>query len=363
MRILALTKYGPLAASTRQRVLQYRPYLEAHGATLDVVPLLDDARLTWLGSGRQGRGVGLTSLVRSYWRRLCALRRARDYDLLWIQYELFPYLPGLFERLATRTRIPYVVDFDDAIFHLYDRHPRGLVRGLLGRKLEPLLRRAAACMCGNDYLLDYARQFCRAGILVPTVLDADHYVPASAPVPPSVPRVGWIGTPTNWRNVAPLLPAILPIIRRHGAVLRAIGAGAWARPEPGLEVVEWSEADELAELQAMSVGIMPLQDLPFQRGKCGYKLIQYMACAVPVVASPVGVNRDIVNAQDSGLLAETPEEWVAALDRLLSDPALRAAMGMAGRRTVEAQFSLAVQEPRLLGALTEAAGRRAPAAA
>lgn len=362
MRILALTKYGPLAASTRQRFLQYRPYLEANGVTLDVEPLLGEGRLAQMGGGTDARGEGLFGLARLYRNRFANLRRARDYDLLWVQYELFPYLPGLFERLAGMARVPVVVDYDDAIFHNYDRHRRPLARALLGRKLEPLLKRAAACICGNAYLLDYAQRFCPGSVLIPTVLDTDHYAPPSMP-PPAL-RVGWIGTPTNWQNVEPLLPAMLPAIQRHGAVLRAIGAGAAARPAPGLELADWREAEELAELQAMSVGIMPLLDEPFQRGKCGYKLIQYMACGVPVVASPVGVNAEIVGDRSSGLLADSADQWVAALDRLLSDPALRVTMGAAGRATAVEKFSLAAHQPRLLRTLMDAAqGRPASAAA
>jgi len=362
MRILALTKYGPLAASTRQRFLQYKPFLAAHGVTLDIEPLLGDDRLAQVDGRAGGRRKNLLGLAGLYRKRLAALRRARDYDLLWVQYELFPYLPGLFERLAGRARVPVVVDYDDAIFHLYDRHRRGPVRALLGRKLEPLLRRAAACICGNDYLLDYARRFCPASVLIPTVVDTDSYRPAEAP--PAVPRVGWIGTPTNWQNVMPLLPAILPEIERHGGELRAIGAGAGAQPAPGLVLADWREPEEMAELQAMSVGIMPLLDAPFQRGKCGYKLIQYMACGVPVIASPVGVNASIVNDRGAGLIAESPAEWVAALDRLLSDEGLRADMGAAGRATVEEKFSLAAHQPRLLRTLLDAAqGRPAGEAA
>lgn len=362
MRVLALTKYGPLAASTRQRFLQYRPYLEVNGVTLDVEPLLGDGRLARIGGETKARGEGPIGLARLYRNRFAKLRRARDYDLLWVQYELFPYLPGLFERLAGLARVPVVVDYDDAIFHTYDRHRRPIARALLGRKLEPLLKRAAACICGNDYLLDYARRFCPESVLIPTVLDTDHYVPP--PSPPPRPRVGWIGSPTNWQNVEPLLPALISAIARHGAALRAIGAGAGARPAPGLELVDWREEDELAELQAMSIGIMPLLDEPFQRGKCGYKLIQYMACGVPVIASPVGVNAQIVGDRGSGLLAESADQWVAALDRLLSDPALRATMGAAGRATAVEKFSLAAHQPRLLRTLLDAArGRPAPAAA
>lgn len=356
MRVLALTKYGPLAASTRQRFLQYRPFLEAHGMTLEVEPLLGDDALAAINGPPGSRRKRPGGLAARYGRRLAMLRRARDHDLLWVQYELFPYLPGLFDRLAVPAGTPVVLDFDDAIFHIYDQHRRGLVRRLLGRKLEPLIARAAACICGNAYLRAYAGRFCPETVEIPTVVDTDLYCPPTSPVRDGPLVVGWLGSPTTWLNVEPLLPTILPLLRAHNAVLHVIGAGAAAQEEPGLRTFDWAEARELADLQAMDIGIMPLLDRPFQRGKCGYKLIQYMACGIPAIASPVGVNSEIV-AAGGGLLASTPEEWRDALARLLGDAALRRRLGAAGREAAVARYSLASQAPRVLAVLRTAVER------
>lgn len=354
LRILALTRYDVKAASTRQRFAQYFPYLLEHGVEVTLAPLLPDNYLDALNEGRKPpRGV----IRKAYLGRLRTLRAAGAHDLLWVQYELLPYWPGFAEGWAATTPRPIVCDYDDAIFHSYDAHRRPLVRRLLGRKLEPLLSRAAAAMCGNSYLQAYAQRFCPNSVIVPTVLDTEAYRPASQPRSgEGSPVVGWLGSPTTWVNVEPLLPAILPVLKARGARLRAIGAGPRARGIEGVDAVEWSEASEVPELQAMDIGIMPLIDQPFQRGKCGYKLIQYMACGLPTIGSPVGVNSEIVADGSSGFLAAGPEEWAARLDTLLADPGLRARMGAEGRRIAAERYSLAAQQPRLLSILRAAAG-------
>lgn len=360
MRVLALTKYGPMAASTRQRFLLYRPYLAEHGIDIDVAPLIGDD-----DAARSGvRGVGLGGLARGYAARAAVLMQARRYDLLWVQYDLFPFLPGLFERWGTRSGTPIVVDFDDAIFHLYDRHPKPRARRLLGDKFRPLLTAAAACVCGNAYLRDYAARFCRHSVIVPTVVDTDVYVPAREVPPAALPTIGWLGSRTTWQNVEPILPTVLAKVHAGRAGFRVVGAGPPAEGRDGIDAAEWSEASEVAELQAMDIGIMPLIDAPFQRGKCGYKLIQYMACGVATIASPVGVNSDIVVDGATGLLASGEGEWSAALDRLLDEPGLRVQMGQRGRDIAVDRFSLAAHRPRLLRLLTAAAqGDRATLAA
>lgn len=347
MRILALTKYTALAASTRQRFAQYVPFLQAHGITVEIVPLLSDSHFEALNLGKQR---GLEAPV-GYLKRLAALLTRHDYDLLWVQYELFPYLPGWTERLAAWPGKPVVCDYDDAIFHMYDGHPNAAVRRVLGRKLEPLLSRAAAVVCGNRYLQNYAERFCPNTIVVPTVVDTNVYVPADQGQA-TAPLVGWIGSPTTWVNVEPLVPAIIDALSPFGARFRAVGAGSAATARPGLELAVWSEATEIGEFQRLDIGIMPLLDRPFQNGKCGYKLIQYMACGVPVIASPVGVNSEIVSHGENGFLASTAEEWVDAVQHLLSDADLRQRMGEAGRRRVEQRYSLKIQQPRLLDVFT-----------
>ena len=168
MRIAAFMKYGDLAASTRQRLEQYAPFLNAHGIEIDYFPLLDNAHLRNIANGSR---TGIGSIVQSYARRLGQLLRARKFDLLWVHYELFPYLPGFLERLAFLPRRPVIYDYDDAIFHMYDQAPNPLVRALLGEKLKPLLEGAAACLCGNEYLLRYADRYSDRLTILPTVVD------------------------------------------------------------------------------------------------------------------------------------------------------------------------------------------------
>jgi glycosyltransferase involved in cell wall biosynthesis len=354
MHVLALTKYDVQAASTRQRFAQYVPYLAAHGVEVELSPLLSNNYLNALNAGHRA---ARSAICQGYLRRLQMLLTRRDYDLLWVQYELFPYLPGLAERLSGWTGKPIICDYDDAIFHGYDNHRRSLVRRLLGNKLEPLLTRASAVICGNSYLKSYAEGYCPNSVIVPTVVDTSVYLPRSARAEPDRPLVvGWLGSPTTWQNVEPLLPAIMPAIRTRGATLRVIGAGSRLSAVDGIEPVDWSEASEVSELQGMDVGIMPLLDGPFERGKCGYKLIQYMACGVPVVASPVGVNAKIVVENGNGFLASDPSAWAAALERLLDDAALRRRMGFEGRCIAVERYSLAVHQPRVLDILRSATG-------
>jgi glycosyltransferase involved in cell wall biosynthesis len=352
MRILALMKYGPGAAGTRQRMVLYEPYLAAHGIEVERRTLLDDDYIAGLQSGRRP---DIGAIAASYARRFCDLLRARDYDLIWVYYEGFPWLPSFVETLPGRLGKPLVFDFDDAVFHRYDAHRSGAVRALLGRKFEPLLSRVDACSCGNAYLRDYARHFCANAVIIPTVVDTDRYRPRSQPRGDSEPLVvGWIGSPSNWPHVEALLPVISPTLARHGARLRIVGAGREARGVAGIDWVEWTETGEIAEVQAMDIGIMPTPDEPFARGKCGFKLVQYMACGLPVVASPVGVNTEIVASDVNGFLADGPDQWVAHLDRLLGDAALRRRLGAAGRERVVERYSLAAQAPRVLALIRAA---------
>jgi glycosyltransferase involved in cell wall biosynthesis len=284
------------------------------------------------------------------------LLRARRYDVVWIHKELFPYTPGWFEAMIGQAGVPIVYDFDDAIFHNYDLNRRGLVRRLLGRRFEPLLRRAAAASCGNAYLRDYAARFCPNSLVIPTVIDTDDYRPRPA-VDDGPPVIGWIGSFSTWKYVQPLVPMLEKLVAEGRARVRIVGAGVVAAEYPAFEMVDWSEATEIAEVQRMHIGIMPLTDDPWSRGKCGYKLIQYMACGLPVVASPVGVNADLAQPGVNGMLADTVDEWRDAIVRLLDDAALRAAYGAAGRDRVERDYSLKAHAPRFIALLHSAVER------
>ncbi len=252
---------------------------------------------------------------------------------------------------------PILFDYDDAIFHMYDDNAPPSVRLLLDDKLGALLRRCAGCCCGNDYLAAYARRFCANTIVLPTVVDTDRYRPA--PRSPGPLTIGWIGSPSTWGQVRPVLPIIEQLCKDGEVAFRAVGAGKAAEQDrfAGFTSVDWDEVSEVAEIQRMDIGIMPLLDNPFERGKSGYKLVQYMACGLPVVASPVGVNSEIVT-DDCGILADGADQWARALRRLLGDPALRGRLGQAGHERVEALYSLRSQAPRLIGMLRGVAGEQ-----
>lgn len=354
MKILALVKYGERAASTRQRLLQFKTYLGDRGIDFTYSPLLGDDYVRTLATSEKFSWLRIAG---SYLRRAWMLISFRNYDVLWIHYELFPYLGGFAERLAFVAGKPVVYDFDDATFHQYNHHTSPLVRHLLARKLEPLLRQVSACSCGNAYLKAYAVQYCSRSTIIPTVVDTTVFVPKLHSQPSSGKVViGWIGSPTTWTYVVSLVPVLRQLVDEMDVVIRIVGAGANAAGIAEFEFVEWSEETEVSELQKMDIGIMPLPDEPWARGKCGYKLIQYMACGLPVVASPVGVNTEIVIHGENGFLATNDEEWRDSLVRLSTDPELCRAMGAAGRAKIEAEFSLKVHAPRLVELLNLVSG-------
>lgn len=358
LRVLVLPRYGPMGASSRLRMYQYLPLLEAHGMQCTMAPLFDDAMLaTRYRSGRYGRA----ALVRAYMGRLSRLLRRRSFDLAWIEKEALPWWPASVERGLLR-RLPCVLDFDDAIFHTYDRHRLGIVRALLGRRIDGLMASASLVVAGNGYLAERAAAAGAARVeIVPTVVDLARY-PAPDPTRRAhsltgddVPSIVWIGSPSTAAYLQLLREPLGLLARRRRFRLRVIGAASVDLP--GVEVVheDWSEAGEVAAIRKGDIGVMPLPDTPWERGKCGYKLIQYMACGLPVVASAVGANLDIVDHGVNGYLATDAEEWMHYLERLLDDPAERSRLGDAGRRRVQARFSLQAQGDRLAQLLIRAA--------
>lgn len=353
--VLILSRHEPLAASTRLRTHQFIPALQAAGARVETTPFFDEAYLKALyGPGGRRRSA---DVLRAYGRRLGALARVRDASVLWIEKEVFPYLPGWAEAVMPALGVPYVVDYDDATFHIYDRHRRSLVRRALSRKFDPLLRGAHTVMVGNAYLRDYVASHGARNIMrVPTVLDIARYTVRPEPEDTEF-RIGWIGSPGNTPFLGQLFPALRSVQARRP--LRLVTIGAAPLPDIGVPVEQhdWSEAREAGLLASLHVGIMPLSDGPFERGKCGYKLIQYMACGRPVIASPVGVNADMVTP-DIGFLASNDAEWEGAIETLARDRLLRATMGAAGRKRAEQEYSLQAVAPVIVRALAAAAGVR-----
>lgn len=353
IRVLVLPRHAPQAASCRHRFTQYLPYLREHGVECDVSPFFDEQYTAAVlrGGEKQWWRFG-----RDAFRRVGAVRSARKYDLVVVHSEFVPYVPYALERWLLPPAVPYVVDFDDAYFHAYDRHRSAVVRGLLGEKLGRLMQGAQLNCAGSDYLANYARRFSTRVALVPTVVDLARY--PSAPTEPDGTcfTIGWIGSPSTTPYLQSIMGELASFARGRHVQILAIGARPFDAHGAPVKWIEWREDTEVAELARAHVGIMPLPQTPWAEGKCGFKLIQTMACWRPVVASPVGANCRIVEDGVSGVLA-APGQWGAAMQRLLENPSLCAQFGEAGRRIVERDYSLERWAPRVAALWARAAAR------
>jgi glycosyltransferase involved in cell wall biosynthesis len=344
MKILGLTRYASSGASSRLRSLQYTSVLAAAGIEVQWRPLFNDRYIDDLYARR---GKSPTLVASAYARRTMHLLSARRYPLVWLEKEALPWLPALFDPGLLRLGPPYVVDYDDAVFHYYDQSRSALVRALLGRKIDDVMRHATLVIAGNRYLEARARGAGAPWVeTVPTVVDIARYA-LSPNVRAGGVTIGWIGTPSTQRFLNGFVPVLSDVLRADHDRFVTVGARYAGPLFDRHHIQDWTEASEARQISAFDIGIMPLPDSPFERGKCGYKLIQYMACGKPVVASPVGANVDIVHHGENGFLARTVDEWRAALVTLRSDPQLRLRMGEAGRRMVEQHYSLQKTGPRL----------------
>lgn len=355
LKVMLFSKYSRLGPSSRLRSLQYLSRLQDRGIDVQVHALFPDAYLEALYGDRPN-----VARYHAWWyyiQRLTRLLLGGEYDLAWIEGELFPYLPYWIESALARSAKPYVVDYDDALFHKYDLSASPLVRRVLGRKIDRVMRDAACVIAGNAYLAARAAQAGATRVeIIPTVVDEQRYATVNHREG-TQPVIGWVGSPATEQYMLDNRDVLGQVCARHGARLLLVGARAeTAKQFTSItpEVVAWSEDSEAATIARMDVGIMPLRDGPWERGKCGYKIIQYMACGLPVIASAVGANVDIVRHGEDGFLATGAAAWRDALERLIASSSLRTRMGQAGRARVESEYSLAAQAPRLANVLLSA---------
>jgi glycosyltransferase involved in cell wall biosynthesis len=323
MKVLFFVR-GADEVSVRFRVHQYLPHLGRRGVAAKVIELRT------------------TSAER--WR---SVRSARAFDAVVVHRAfLNPIELALLRRCARR----WLYDFDDAILF---RDSAGRRFGSWQRRLRfaRMVRHADAVTAGSRYLADWAARYNRRVTVLPTGVDPAEYRP-TAVIPASRPVIGWIGTRINLMYLHAVVPALQRVARqRPDVTLKVVSDGTFE--VPGVTVVNqpWTRAGEAEELAGFTAGIMPLPDDPWTRGKCGVKILQYLAAGVPVVCSPVGANRDIVAHGHNGYFATSEEQWVARLDELLVDAGLRARFAQAGRETIAARYSVATLADRLVAVL------------
>ena len=356
-RVLALLPFSEEGASVRFRVAQFVPALQAAGFTVTLHPLFNSTLFRLLY--KPGHVAQKTSaLVLRTIDRLGAL--GGKYDLALIHREAYPIGPPLIERWLSRQGIPIVYDFDDAIY-LPNSSDANRMVGFLKRpsKVAEIVRLASRVMAGNAHLAAYAQRYSNRVSVIPTCVDTDVWVPASHRRTSGPPVIGWIGTPTTTQYLLQLQDVFAALAKEQPFVLRVSGSAAPVTMR-GVQVENepWTLAREIELFSTCDIGVYPLPNDEWTLGKCGFKAIQFMACGVPVVASPVGVNNEIIEDGTSGLLANSESEWVGHLRRLLTDSELRRRIGAAGRRRIEERYSLEANAPAVVDVFREVARHR-----
>jgi glycosyltransferase involved in cell wall biosynthesis len=354
IRVVAMTPYPQgRAPGQRYRIEQWAPLLREEGIEVVFSPFLPPAAMDVLyRPGHVARKIGETA--RGYFGRLAEALRRRPADVVFVYREVALLGPPVLERLLA-WRVPLVLDFDDAIYLRDTSRANAWSRVLKAKwKTQTICRVASHVTVGNEFLARFARQHARAVTVVPTTIDTDRYDMRPRPENPR-PVVGWTGSATTVPYLATVAPALQRLSERQEFELRVIG-GEIQIEGVRVQCKPWRADTEVEDLRDFDVGLMPLSDDQWSRGKCGLKALQYMALGIPPVVSPVGVNATIVRDGINGFHARIVEEWVDRIALLLHDPSLRRALGREARKTVEATYSARIQAPRMARVLQEVAG-------
>jgi glycosyltransferase involved in cell wall biosynthesis len=327
LKILALTG-GRDVPSARYRVRQFISPLQGHGICLtERIPSIPGyppdqkwKRPLWGGA--------------ALLERLPSALRSHRYDATLLQRELLSTLV----TLEPWTKRPRILDVDDAIF---------IHRG--GAAARWLAEMADLVICGNDYLAERFAQWNSKVAILPTAVDTARFLPHSKGASERM-VIGWIGTSGNFPYLQGIERAVTQVLKSHPhAVFRVVADRpprfTMLSPDQ-VEFIRWRAENEVENIQAMTIGLMPLVDSAWTRGKCSFKLLQYMACGIPVVASPVGMNRQVLALGPAGLSALSDSDWIHALETLLEDESLRKAMGQVGRDIAVREFSVIALAPR-----------------
>lgn len=357
IHVLALVAYPvDTTPGQRFRIEQWAPYLAQEGIEVRFAPFADQALVDRLYSPG-GTLPKALALGRALVRRLRQALDARNYDCVFVPREASLIGPALAERVARWRNPAFVFDFDDAVWVPYVSPTNRFFSYLkMPWKTRALCRMAAVVMAGNDYLASYARRFNPRVSIVPTTVSLRQYKPVSRRVENPIPVVGWTGSHSSAQYLKLITPALTELRRRHEFKVVIVGAEGLSVPGVETECRPWRAATEIADISDLDVGLMPLPDEAWARGKCALKAIQYMGIGIPAVVSPVGVNAEVVSHGETGFHATSESEWIDAIGRLLSDAPLRRQLGAAAYERVRALYSAESQAPRVAALLREAVG-------
>ncbi|MCE2847209.1 MAG: glycosyltransferase family 4 protein [Sphingobacteriales bacterium] len=287
--------------------------------------------------------------LKAFFHRLRDVRRARQYDIVFVFREAFFIGSAFFEKRFASSGAKVVFDFDDAIWH-FDVSEGNRSLGWLKRpsKTAEIIGISDAVIAGNRYLADYALKFNSQVQIIPTTIDTAYHKPVSERNwNPEVVCIGWTGSHTTVKHFRIIEPVLLKLRQKYGDRIRfkLIGDASYSREDLGLRGMAWKLDSEVSDLADIDIGIMPLPDDEWAKGKCGFKGLQYMAMEIPAVMSPVGVNTEIISHGVNGFLAETEREWEEVLSSLIESHELRRRIGIEARKVIEARFSVNAHWP------------------
>lgn len=358
LRVAFIVPY-PLERSPGQRFRfeQWLDLLPEGSVEAEIHPLFDPIAYSRLyGTGRFGAKSYAT--IKGLAKRIKDVASSRRVDVAFLYRESFPLGPPLLDVYLER-HIPVVYDFDDAIFLGDTSDANSMIARLkMPHKIQRIITGSTITTVGNDFLASYARRFSDSVRVLPTTIDIDKYRPSKERPSRSLVRIGWSGSKTTSAHLETIRPVLVRALMELPVEFCLIGDPDFRLPESDRVTVKaWDARSEIHDISSFDVGLMPLPDDDWSRGKCGLKALQYMALEVPPIVSPVGVNTQIVSSGDNGLLARNEDEWIEAIARLVEDESLRRKLGTAARETVVDRYSGQQWARVFLNTLQQAADR------
>lgn len=341
-KIIYFTKYSQKGPSSRYRTFHYLPFFQQQ-YDIEVFPLFDDHYIDVLYSGSEK--ISPFYILKRYLKRaIQVLFLSRKNSFVVIEYELFPYFFSFFEYILKLKGVKFILDFDDAIFHNYDASPRKIVRSLFGQKIASIAKFADQIITGSPYLTEYFKHYNSAVTEISTSIDFRKYESSYNPgIQGDHFLIGWLGSNATAKNLVPLIPVFQTISAKYPKVIFAFcGISAEVRSKFEkfcFEITEWSPANELLFLNKIDLGIMPLEMNKFNNGKCGFKLIQYMAMGKPTISTPLAANIKI-DHQSGNLFANENHEWIDAFEKAILAYNLLKVVGERNRLVVKREYSI-----------------------
>ncbi len=354
MKILFWVPYPTQGPSNRYRVEQYLPYLKEAGIDYALRPFWSVSAFSVLYKEGHFFKKCLFFILGTI-RRLLDVGQLYKYDIVFIHREAYPVGGMFLEAVLALVKKPVIFDFDDAIFLPSSSRMNSFIeRFKRPDKIAKIIRMSSYCIAGNKYLADFASKFNPRTCIIPTPIDTQRYRPAEGGTPEKKVVIGWIGSVTTVDFLDQIRDVIAGLSRRFsGVAFKIVGSSFSVAGLSDVTSKPWAMEEELNDLRSFDIGIMPVPDNPWTRGKCGFKAILYMSMGIPTVCSPIGVNKEIITDGVNGFLAATPQEWMDKFSVLIENRKLRERIGRAGRRTVEERFSLQENAPKFLKIISE----------